>query len=71
MLRRWLSRISPEIGRPSGSTTLVGKGFTRDVIGQTKAKPVLRVSAAGETTSAGRRPAGWPSAPFEAYCLKQ
>ena len=52
MLRRWLRRISPEIGRPSGSTTLVGKGLTREVIGQTKAKPVLSVNAAGETTSA-------------------
>jgi len=35
-----LRRISPAIGNPSGKTTLVGKGRIRDVIGQTKTKPV-------------------------------
>jgi hypothetical protein len=52
-----LVRISPAIGKLEGSTTLVGKGRTRDVIGQTIARPVFSVNAAGETTRAGRRPA--------------
>src|SRR5713101_5032883 len=43
--------------RPGGRTTLVGNGRTRDVIGQTMAKPVFSVNAAEETTRAGRRPA--------------
>src|SRR6266850_4825853 len=57
MLRMWLVKISPAIGRPEGRTTLVGNGRTRDVIGQTIASPVFSVNAAGETTRAGRRPA--------------
>ncbi len=36
MLRRRLNKISPEIGSPSGRTTLVGKGLTRELIGQTQ-----------------------------------
>src|SRR5216683_4635850 len=55
MLRIWLVRISPVIGRPGGRRTLVGNGRTRDVIGQTMAKPVFSVNAAEETTRAGRR----------------
>ena len=57
MLRMWLIRISPATGRPGGSTTLVGKGRTREVIGQTTANPVLALNAAAEITRAGRRPA--------------
>src|SRR6202045_3170581 len=57
MLRMWLVRTSPLIGKPRGRTMLVGNGRTRDVIGQTTAKPVFSVKAAGETTRAGRRPA--------------
>jgi hypothetical protein len=56
MLRTWLIRISPMIGRPAGKTTLVGNGRTRDVIGQTTARPVFSVKPADEITSAGRRP---------------
>src|SRR5438045_6203687 len=57
MLRMWLVRISPETGSPAGSTTLVGNGRTRDVIGHTTARPVFSVNVADETTRAGRRPA--------------
>jgi hypothetical protein len=57
MLRMWLVRISPAIARPGGSTTLVGNGRTREVIGQTTARPVFSVNPAEETTRAGRRPA--------------
>ena len=32
MLRIWLIKISPMIGNPDGSTTLVGNGWTSDVI---------------------------------------
>src|SRR5215469_5661967 len=56
MLRTWLVNISPETGSPIGSTTLVPKGRTREVIGQTIADSVTRQKSAGETTSAGRRP---------------
>src|SRR5271163_2177749 len=56
MLRTWLVKISPETGSPSGSTTLVPKGRTCEVIGQTIANSVTRQKSAGETTSAGRRP---------------
>src|SRR5215470_14752310 len=56
MLRTWLVKISPETGSPAGSTTLVPKGRTREVIGQTIANSVTRQKSAGETTSAGRRP---------------
>src|SRR6266568_6511814 len=56
MLRTWLVRISPETGSPTGNTTLVPKGRTREVIGQTIANSVTRQKSAGETTSAGRRP---------------
>src|SRR5712664_1102980 len=42
MLRIWLVRISPVIGRPGGRTTLVGNGRTRDVMGQTMAKAAGR-----------------------------
>src|SRR6266481_6268084 len=56
MLRIWLVRISPVIGRPGGRTTLVGNGRTRDVIGQTMAKPVFSVKR-------GRRDhKSWPPA---------
>jgi hypothetical protein len=41
MLRIWLVKISPAIGRLAGRTTLVGNGRTRDVIGQTIARPVF------------------------------
>lgn len=54
MLQIWRVRISPLIGKPGGRTTLVGNGHTRDVIGQTTAKPVYLVNAADETTNAGR-----------------
>ena len=57
MLRRWLSRTSPAIANPCGNTTLLGKGRMREVIGQTRTNPVLRVKVAGDTTRAGRRPA--------------
>src|ERR1700731_539676 len=57
MLRMWLVKISPAIGKLEGRTTLVGNGRTRDVIGQTIANPVFSMKAAGETTRAGRRPA--------------
>jgi hypothetical protein len=40
MLRMWLVSISPDTDRPAGKTTLVGKGRTREVIGQTTARPV-------------------------------
>lgn len=56
MLRTWLVKISPEIGDPSGSTTLVPKGLTREVIGQTTANSVTWQNSPGETTRAGRRP---------------
>jgi len=56
MLRTWLVRISPAIGRPSGRTVLVGNGRTREAIGQTIAKCVARQNATGDRTSAGRRP---------------
>src|SRR5580693_732293 len=56
MLRTWLVRISPVIGKPGGSTTLVPKGRTCEVIGQTIANSVTWEKSAGETTSAGRRP---------------
>src|SRR6266404_352180 len=56
MLRTWLVKISPETGSPTGSTTLVPKGRTRAVIGQTIANSVTRQKSAGETTSAGRLP---------------
>src|SRR5262249_34454394 len=56
MLRTWLVKISPEIGSPIGSTKLVPKGRTEEVIGQTIANSVTRENSAGETTSAGRRP---------------
>src|ERR1700739_4070357 len=56
MLRTWLVRISPETGSPIGSTTLVPKGRTREVIGQMIANSVTRQKSAGETTNAGRRP---------------
>src|SRR5215472_12239722 len=56
MLRTWVVRISPETGSPGGNTTLVPKGRTREVIGQTIANSVTRQKSAGETTSAGRRP---------------
>src|SRR5438132_10217539 len=56
MLRAWLVKISPETGSPVGSTTLVPKGRTREVIGQTIANSVTWQKSAGETTSAGRRP---------------
>src|SRR5438876_1777104 len=56
MLRTWLVKISPETGSPGGNTTLVPKGRTREVIGQTIANSVTRQKSAGETTSAGRRP---------------
>src|SRR6266404_9351691 len=56
MLRTWLVKISPETGSPTGSTTLVPRGRTREVIGQTIANSVTRQKSAGETTSAGRRP---------------
>jgi hypothetical protein len=36
MLRTWLVKISPETGSPVGSTTLVPKGRTREIIGQTE-----------------------------------
>jgi len=57
MLRIWLVSTSPTTGRPSGNTTLVRNGRTRDVIGQTTAKPVFSVKTFDESTSAGRRPA--------------
>jgi hypothetical protein len=49
-------RIPKDLRRPppSGSTTLVPKGRTRDVTGQTMASPLARQNATGETTSAGR-----------------
>src|SRR5215469_14001907 len=56
MLRTWLVKISPETGSPIGSTTLVPKGRTREVIGQTIANSVTRQKSAGEMTSAGRLP---------------
>src|SRR5438552_6808576 len=56
MLRTWLVKISPETGSPVGSTTLVPKGRTREVIGQTIANSVTRQKSAGETTGAWRRP---------------
>src|ERR1700751_3476910 len=56
MLRTWLVKISPETGSPVGSTTLVPKRRTREVIGQTIANSVTRQKSAGETTSAGRPP---------------
>src|SRR5436190_9138765 len=56
MLRTWLVRISPETGNPAGNTTLVPKGRTREVIGQTIANSVTRQKSPGERTSAGRRP---------------
>src|SRR5207249_3479797 len=56
MLRTWLVKISPATGNPGGNTTLVPKGRTREVIGQTIANSVTRQKSAGETTSAGRRP---------------
>src|SRR5260370_13007555 len=56
MLRTWLVKISPATGSPIGSTTLVPKGRTREVIGQTIANSVTRQKSAGETTRAGRRP---------------
>src|ERR1700751_1471859 len=56
MLRTWLVKISPETGSPIGSTMLVPKGRTREVIGQTIANSVTRQKSAGETTNAGRRP---------------
>src|ERR1700730_16278388 len=56
MLRTWLVKISPETGSPIGRTTLVPKGRTRKVIGQTIANSVTWQKSAGETTSAGRRP---------------
>src|ERR1700686_4722388 len=57
MLRIWLISISPAIGSPGGRTTLVGNGRIWDVIGHTTTKPVLRLKAVGEITSAGLRPA--------------
>src|SRR6266566_2560972 len=56
MLRTWLVRTSPTIGRPEGNTTLVPNGRTREVIGQTIANSVTWQNSAGDTTSAGRRP---------------
>src|SRR5438046_5848434 len=56
MLRTWLVRTSPTIGRPEGNTTLVPNGRTREVIGQTIANSVAWLNSAGDTTSAGRRP---------------
>src|SRR6266404_7860495 len=56
MLRMWLVKISPETGSPVGRTTLVPKGRTCEVIGQTIANSVTRQKSAGETTSVGRRP---------------
>src|SRR5437868_14477199 len=56
MLRTWLASISPATGNPGGSTTLVPKGRTREVIGQTIANSVAWLNSAGDTTSAGRRP---------------
>jgi hypothetical protein len=50
----WLVSISPATPSPGGRTTLVGNGLIRDVTGQTIAKPVFWVKAAGETTRAGR-----------------
>ncbi len=56
MLRTWLVRISPEIGNPSGRTTLDAKGRTEVVIGHTMANRDGRQNKAGETIKAGRRP---------------
>jgi hypothetical protein len=42
MLRTWLVRISPVIGKPGGNTTLVPNGRIRDVIGHTMANSVAR-----------------------------
>src|SRR6516165_7447106 len=56
MLRTWLVKISPEIGSPIGSTTLVPKGRTEEVIGQTIANAVTRKNSAVGTPSAGGRP---------------
>src|SRR5271169_5469872 len=56
MLRTWLVKISPETGNPGGNTTLVPKGRTREIIGQTIANSVTWQNSAGDTTSAGRRP---------------
>jgi hypothetical protein len=47
MLRMWLVRISPAIGNLEGRTTLVGNGRTRDVIGQTIARPVFSGKGGG------------------------
>lgn len=55
MLRTWLVSTSPATANPSGSTALVPKGRTRDVIGHTTVKPVDRQKATGDTTSAGRQ----------------
>jgi hypothetical protein len=55
MLRTWLVRISPDTGKPAGSTTLVPKGRIFDVIGQTIAKPLACQKADGDMTSAGGR----------------
>src|SRR5665213_3266497 len=52
ILRTWLIRISPAIGKSGGKRTLVGNGRTRDVIGQTTARLVFSVNPADEITSA-------------------
>src|ERR1700731_322766 len=57
MLRMWLVRTSPLIGKPRGRTILGGDRRNRGGTGPKKAKPVFSVKAAGETTRAGRRPA--------------
>jgi hypothetical protein len=49
----WLVKISPPTGSPGGSTTLVGNGRTREVIGQTTARPVFSVNEAADRTRAG------------------
>src|SRR5271170_837265 len=54
MFRTWLVKISPEIGSPGGNTTLVPKGRTREIIGQTIANSVTWQNSAGDTTNAGR-----------------
>jgi hypothetical protein len=52
----WLVSTSPEMVKSSGRTVLLPNGRTRDVIGQTSAKPLARQNSTGDKTSAGRRP---------------
>ncbi len=56
ILRIWLVRISPVIGKPCGNTTLDANGRVLEVIGHTMINRETRHNGDGEMTSAGRLP---------------